>query len=60
VISDWLVRKLMGNIQVAGALKRIITKVSIKVTIGSLQGHGRGKRGSKINGGHYKKFNRAW
>jgi hypothetical protein len=28
-ISDWFVRKLMGNIQVAGALKRFITKVSI-------------------------------
>jgi hypothetical protein len=31
VISDWLVRKLMGNIQVAGALKRVITKVSMMI-----------------------------
>jgi hypothetical protein len=30
------------------------------VTINSLQGHGRGKRGSKINGGHYEKVNGAW
>lgn len=60
VISDWFVRKLMWNIQVAGVPKRIITKVSIKVTISSLQGHGRGKRGSKINGGHYEKVNRGW
>jgi hypothetical protein len=29
VISDWLVRKFMGNIQVAGGLKRVITKVSM-------------------------------
>jgi hypothetical protein len=49
----------MGNIQVAGALKRVVTKVSMMVTISSLQGHGRGKRGSKINGWHYKKVNRA-
>jgi hypothetical protein len=32
VISDWPVRKLMGNIQVAGALKRVITKVSMRGT----------------------------
>jgi len=50
----------MGNIQVAGALKRITTKVNMMVTISSLQGPGRGKRGSKINGSHYKKVNRAW
>jgi hypothetical protein len=67
VISDWLARKLMGNNQVAGALKMVITKVSmvaqkcqLVVTISSLQGHGRGKRGSNINSGHYKKVNRAW
>jgi hypothetical protein len=28
-ISDWLARKLMGNIQVTGALKMVITKVSM-------------------------------
>jgi hypothetical protein len=32
VISDWLVRKLMGNIQVARALKRVITKASMMGT----------------------------
>jgi hypothetical protein len=58
--SDWLVRKLMGNIQVAVALKRVITKISMMVTISSLQEHGSGKRGSKINGWHYEKVNTAW
>jgi hypothetical protein len=32
----------------------------LKVTISSLRGHGRTKRGSKINGRLYEKVNKAW
>jgi hypothetical protein len=46
-ISDWLARKLMGNIHVTGALKMVITKVNtvaekcqLVVTIKNATGHG--------------------
>jgi hypothetical protein len=67
VISDWLAWKVMGNHQVAGALKRAITKISMVGAEISVRGHckqppraWKTERRKKDNGGPYETVTRAW